>query len=62
MNAYKRYNIEPGQVYARADGSSGRVIVRDVTSLAEVDDVIVYDELLNEEHRIDAFKLAKVRY
>lgn len=62
MNAYKQLGIEPGQVYARADGAPGRVIVRDVTTCAEVDDVIVYDEVLQEERRIDAFKLAKVRY
>lgn len=62
MNAYQRYGIEPGQVYARADGAPGRVIVRDVTTYAEVDDVVVYDEVADEERRIDAFKLAKVRY
>lgn len=62
MNAYERYGIEPGQVYARADGAPGRVIVRDVSTFAEVDDVVVYDEDQGEERRIDAFKLAKVRY
>jgi hypothetical protein len=60
--AHIRYGIRPGQVYERADGSPGRVIVRDVFSLEEVDDVIVYDEARGTEYRIDAFKLAKVRY
>lgn len=62
MNGHKRYGIEPGQVYARADGAPGRVIVRDVTTFAEVDDVVIYDEAQDEERRIDAYKLAKVRY
>ncbi len=62
MNGYKRYGIEPGQVYARADGAPGHLLVRDVTSYADVDDVVVYDEFQQEERRIDAFKLAKVRY
>jgi hypothetical protein len=62
MNAYRHYGIEPGQVYARADGAPGRLIVRDVATCAEVDDVVVYDEAQDKEYRIDAFKLARVRY
>ena len=62
MNGYQRYGIEQGQVYARADGAPGRVIVRDVKTFAEVDDIVIYDEVQDEERRIDAFKLAKVRY
>lgn len=62
MTAYRHYDIEPGQVYARADGAPGRVIVRDVTTFAEVGDVVVYDEAQGVERRIDAFKLARVRY
>lgn len=44
MKAYQRYGIAVGQVYARADGAAGRLIVRDVATFAEVNDVVVYDE------------------
>ncbi len=62
MNAYQQYGIARGQVYVPADGSKNRLVVRDVTTLAEVDDVIVFDEGQGIERTIDAFKLAMVRY
>jgi ribosomal protein S28E/S33 len=62
VTGYKHYGIEVGQVYARADGTPGRLTVRDVLTFAEVDDVVVFDETQGEERRIDAFKLAKVQY
>jgi hypothetical protein len=62
MNSALRYSIEPGQVYARMDGGPGRVVVRDVSTFAEADDVVIYDELNDEERRVSAFNLAKTRY
>lgn len=62
MSAYKRYGIEVGQVYVPADGSKNRLTVRDVEAYADCDDVVVFDEAQGIERRIDAFKLAKVRY
>lgn len=60
--AYERYGIEPGQVYVPADGSLNCLIVRDVLTHADRDDVVVFDEQLQEEQRIDAYKLARVHY
>ena len=60
--AYKRYGIEPNQVYVPADGSKNRLTVVDVEKFADVDDVVVFDEVQGKERRIDAFKLAMVRY
>lgn len=60
--AYERYGIEVGQVYVPADGSHSRLIVRDVLTHADRDDVVVFDEHLQEERHIDAYKLARVRY
>lgn len=62
MTGAKDYGIAPGQLYAPADGSEGVVIVLDVDTYAECSDVLVYDTLLKELRRIDAFKLAKCRY
>lgn len=62
MEAYKKYGIKVGSVYAAADGSPRRVVVKDVETYAAADDVVVYDELDKVERRIDAFKLAMVRY
>lgn len=62
MNAYRRYGIEVGQVYVPADGSKNRLIVRDVVTFADCDDIVVFDEDQGVERRIDAFKLAMVRY
>lgn len=60
--AYQRYGIEPKQVYVPADGSKNRLTVVDVEKHADVDDVVVFDEAMGKERRIDAFKLAMVRY
>ncbi len=60
--AWKRYGIAVGQVYVPADGSSNRLTVRDVEAYADCDDVVVFDEVQGTERRIDAFKLAMVRY
>ena len=60
--AWKRHGIAVGQVYVPADGSPNRLTVRDVTTHADCDDVVVFDEVQGTERRIDAFKLAKVRY
>lgn len=62
MPAHQRYGIRPGQVYVPADGSTGRLVVRDVETYATQDDVVVFSERLGRETRIDAFKLANVRY
>lgn len=62
MNEIERYGISAGQVYVPADGSKGCLIVRNVHLYADVGDVVVYDELQDKHYRIDAFKLAKVRY
>jgi len=65
-HAYRRYGIAVGQVYVRADAPKGqykgRLFVRDVETFAEEEDVVVFDEDAKTERRIDAFKLAKVRY
>lgn len=60
--AYRRYGIGVGQVYLSADGSKNRLTVRDVDTFAACGDVVVFDEMLKTERRIDAFKLARVRY
>jgi len=62
MKAYERYGIEVGQVYVPADGSHNCLVVRDVHTYADRDDVVVFDEHRQEERRIDAYKLARVRY
>ena len=61
-HAYQRYGIEPKQVYVPADGSKNRLTVVDVETFADADDVVVFDEVQGKERRIDAFKLAMVRY
>jgi len=60
--AYKRYGIERKQVYVPADGSMNRLTVVDVETYADCDDVVVFDEAQGQERRVDAFKLAMVRY
>ncbi len=62
MSGAERYGIEVGQVYVPADGSANRLVVRDVTSFADCDDIVVFDQRQGIERRIDAFKLARVRY
>lgn len=63
LHAYERYGIRVGQVYRAADGISlSRLTVVDVDTYRGCDDVVVLDELSGVERRIDAFKLAMVRY
>lgn len=63
MTRIERYGIKVGQVYDRADGADAPVVVTDTTSHADVDDVVIeYVNGTPNPHRIDAFKLARVRY
>lgn len=62
MKGFERYGIAVDQVYVPADGSQNRLTVRDVQRYADCDDVVVFDEAQGVERRIDAFKLARVRY
>ena len=57
-----KYGIENGQRYVPADGSSGCLIVVDAEIHASCDDVVVYDMISGKDYRMDAFKLAMVRY
>lgn len=68
MNLIDKYNIKPGQVYYRADGTppeKHHVQVVDTATYAFCDDVVIRDVLggvPGEERRIDAFKLVMTRY
>lgn len=62
MYDYERYGIKVDQVYVPADGSKNELKVIDVTTYADVGDVVVYDTKNQTNRRIDAFKLAMVRY
>lgn len=62
LPTYARYGIREGQTYTAADGSNSKLTVVDVTTYADCDDVVVYDSIKKAERRIDAFKLAMVRY
>lgn len=62
MHDYQRYGIAVGQIYEPASGARGRIVVRDVETYADCGDVVVFDEAQGIERRIDAFKLAMVRY
>ena len=66
MSMIERYGIKVGQIYHAADGSGGTVEVIDTTTFADCDDVVVKYSVnsltLLEPRRIDAFKLAAVRY
>lgn len=61
-----KYGIEVGQIYVAADGSRVGHIVTDTTAFVDCDDVVTTpftaSGIGNAGHRIDAFKLAKVRY
>lgn len=59
---YERYGIAVDQVYVPADGASGQLTVLDVTTYADCGDVVVQPAGAAEPYRIDAFKLARVRY
>ena len=60
--AYQKYGIEVGQLYTPADGSTGMLEVTDVDTFQEIDDVVVKPVSGGDVYRIDAFKLAMVRY
>lgn len=62
MTDAQRYGIAIAQVYVPADGSQNQLVVLDVDTYARVGDVVVFDVRQGEPRRIDAFKLAKVRY
>ena len=58
-----RYGIKVNQRYAAADGRNGpKVLVLDVHTHEDCDDVVVRYENEKREWRIDCFKLAMVRY
>ena len=62
-HAYEHYGIKNGQQYSPANGSKTPILtVLDVDMYADCDDVIVYDSSTQSARRIDAFKLAMVRY
>lgn len=66
MSPIERYGIKVGQRYARADGADHILEVTDTTTFAHCDDVVVKETIcgltLRDVRRIDAFKLAMVRY
>lgn len=61
-----KYGIAVGQIYVAADGSKGGHLVTDVTTYAGCDDVVTTPFTASgwksPGNRIDAFKLAMVRY
>lgn len=59
------YGVADGQIYLAADGSRSGHVVVDAHRFAMVNDVIVWPfdaTTFYQERRIDAFKLARVRY
>ena len=56
------YGVKVGQLYKAADGVSGTYLVVDTDTYADVDDVVVFSVERETHRRIDAFKLARVRY
>lgn len=64
-NLIKKYGIEVGQIYFRADGANAGCVVVDTTTYEDCDDVVVQyfsNNGFSHTGRIDAFKLAMVRY
>ena len=61
-----KYGISVGQIYIAADGSKCGHLVTDVTSFADCGDVVTTpfnpNGFKQAGNRIDAFKLAMVRY
>lgn len=61
-----KYGIEVGQIYIAADGSKCGHLVTDTTTFTSCDDVVTNpftpDGFKGDGNRIDAFKLAMVRY
>ncbi len=67
MSLIERYGIKVGQIYHRADGTEDHTLeVTDITTFADCDDVVVKETIegltMRDTRRIDAFKLARVRY
>jgi len=62
----EKYGIKVGQIYIAADGSHCGHIVTDITTFADCGDVITRPftstAFAADGNRIDAFKLAMVRY
>lgn len=56
------YGVCLGQVYVPADGSRNELTVVDTETYRYCGDVLVYDQKQDTVRRIDAFKLARVRY
>jgi hypothetical protein len=60
------YGIKTGQVYIAADGSRCGHVVVDTTTYAECGDIVTIpfkgNVFSKERQRIDAYKLAMVRY
>lgn len=62
------YNIQNGDVFIAADGGKYGHLVTDITTFADVDDVVTTPftaaglESDKAGNRIDAFKLVMVRY
>jgi hypothetical protein len=56
---YGELNV--GDIYTAADGSSGEVRVIDVDTYADVEDAVV-ENREGRQYRIDWFKLMMVRY
>lgn len=61
-----KYGIKVGQIYTAADGSRAGHIVTDVVAFADFDDVVTNPftpaGFKGDGNRIDAFKLAVIRY
>lgn len=61
-----KYGIEVGQIYIAADGSKYGHLVTDVTTYDYCDDIVttpfISTGFENPGNRIDAYKLAQVRY
>lgn len=63
-----KYGIQTGDIFVAADGGKYGHLVTDVTSFADVDDVVTTPftasglETSKAGNRIDVFKLAMVRY
>ena len=62
MFGHEKYGIEVGQLYESADGTKNLVRVTDVTTFEDCDDIVVLPLSGGDAYRIDAFKLAMVRY
>lgn len=66
MNQIEKYDIQVGQIYRPNDGGLYGHVVVDTTTYAFCDDVVVQAftnaGVFGEPTRIDAWKLAQVRY